>query len=83
MTFKWLPPKPFKQPSWKVWKIIPRDPRVPERGHVIVATNGGRDWFPVWPHPRFDDPIQSLGKCEAYAKNHRDSLPPENREVDA
>ena len=49
MTFKWLPPKPFKQLSWKVWKIIPRDPRVPERGHTIVATNGGRDWLPCGP----------------------------------
>ena len=83
MSFKWLPPKPFEHPSWKVWKIIPRDHRVPERGHVIVATNDGRDWLPVWPRPRFDDPIQSLGRCEAYAKNHADALPPENREVDA
>jgi len=70
-------------PPWKAWKIIPRDPRMPERGHVIVATNSRRSWFPVWPRPRFDDPIQSLGKCEAYAKNHPETLPPQHREVDA
>ena len=72
-------------PPWKVWKIIPRDPRMPERGHVIVATNstGTGRWFPVWPRGRFHDPIQSLGKCEAYAKNRPETLPPENREVDA
>jgi hypothetical protein len=73
-------------PPWNRWKIIPRDPRMPERGHIIVATNSRRDfnrWFPVWPRPRFDDPIQSLGKCEAYAKNRPEILPPQNREVDA